>query len=118
MNPQPRTLHKKKEFISKPLKFMIAVASVASTLGLWGIFGQSNAQGATGQPTPAVPMPTVASLVSGDGTTTTVNSASTGTDSSLNALPVVTQPPATAVTAAPTVQYYPPAPITSTRTSR
>lgn len=113
---QNRPLHKKKEFISKPLKILIAVASVASTLGLWGIFGQGEAQGSIVQGNETT-MPTVATLVDA-GISNVSSSSNNSGDTSLNNLPIVTQAPVSTVSAVPTAQYYPPAPITSTRSSR
>jgi hypothetical protein len=60
---QNSTPHKKKEFISKPLKFIVAAASVAGTLGLWGIFSQADMKTATVAATDTA-LPTVATLVS------------------------------------------------------
>jgi hypothetical protein len=104
--------HKKKEFISKPLKFVIAAASLAGTLGLWGIFSKADVQNAVTQPTTDATLPTVATLVSVDSNSIAANSSSS---TSLDVLPVITQAPLPVVTAAPIINQ--PVPITRSRTS-
>jgi len=108
------TLHKKKEFISKPLKFVIAAASVAGTLGLWGIFSKVDVQATTVQGSNAS-FPTLATLVSVNANSSTSNTAA---NDSVSSLPVVTQPPTVSSYSAPVVTYNQPSPITSTRSSR
>ena len=114
---QNNTPHKKKEFIPKRFKFVIAAASMASTLGLWGIFSQADLQN-NGNQVVDIPLPTVATLVSVNIIpTANTGNTSVSANSSLNTLPVVTQPPATTVNSAPVLTYNQPAPITSTRSS-
>ena len=109
--------HKKKEFVSKPFKFIIAAASVAGTLGLWGIFSQTDVKNAAVQSTDAA-LPTLATLVSVNSNASMASASANGSATSLNLLPVVNQPTQSSVNSAPAVIYNPPAPITSTRSSR
>lgn len=108
----PNNTHKKKEFISKPLKFVIASASIAGTIGLWGIFSKADVQTTTVQ-TNMTQLPAVATLVA-DNSGTSVSQTSV-TD--VNALPVITQAPVTSNYSASTTNYFQPAPVTSTRSS-
>jgi dihydrodipicolinate synthase/N-acetylneuraminate lyase len=110
--------HKKKEMVSRPFKYIIAAASVAGTLGLWGIFSQAEVQNNTVTTVDA--LPTVATLVADAGVSSSSDvAASTTSNNTIDALPVVTQP-TTSVSSQQngTVNYYSPAPVTSTRSSR
>ncbi|MHC1740691.1 MAG: hypothetical protein AB9897_06220 [Anaerolineaceae bacterium] len=116
---QNTPLHKKKEFISRPLKYVITIASLAGTLGLWGIFSKVDAQTQNVKSTDPV-IPTVATLVSFDtvpASNQAVDSALADT-SSVNALPVVTQPAPSTVNSAPQTVFNQPVPVTSTSSSR
>jgi hypothetical protein len=116
------TSHKKKEFISKPMKFAIAAASIAGTLGLWGIFSNADMQNTTVQASTGDVIPTVATLVSVNASSVAAPSASVDTSSnsvsSLDSLPVVTQPPVVAAATAAPVIIQQPAPVTSSHSSR
>lgn len=113
-NNAPR---KRKVFVSKTIKFVIAAASVASTVGLWGVFSKQNVQ--TVQADAVLSgnsaMPTITALntvnVSKLVTTNTTNNP-------LAMLPVATQPATHASVSAGSVQILQPAPITQTRSSR
>jgi hypothetical protein len=112
--------HKKKEFISKQLKFAITAASIAGTLGLWGIFSKADVKNTTVQPTTDSTLPTVATLVSVNivpVVNTTVSTTSDSNSTSVNVLPVVTQPPVTVVATAAPVVIQQPAPVTSSHSS-
>jgi hypothetical protein len=113
--------HKKKEFISKPLKFVITAASIAGTLGLWGIFSKADVQSTIIQTATDSTLPTVATLVSVDTSSLaniTSNTTSGSSSTSVDVLPVVTQPPAVAVATAAPVVIQQPAPVTSSHSSR
>ncbi len=115
------TPHKKKEFISKPLKFAIAAASIAGTIGLWGVFSKADVQNANVQASTDAAFPTVATLVSVDASSladSDVNTAADSNPTSLDALPVVTQPPVVAAATAAPVVFQQPAPVNSARPSR
>lgn len=114
---QNNVSHKKKEFASKPFKFIIAAASVAGTLGLWGIFSQTDAKNAAAQSADTA-LPTLATLVSADANVSKGSVSADASAASLNSLPVATQPTQSVVNSAPAVIYNSPAPITSTRSSR
>jgi outer membrane murein-binding lipoprotein Lpp len=112
------TPHKKKEFVSKPLKFIIAAASVAGTLGLWGIFSKADVQATAVQGSNAS-FPTLATLVSVNANSVTNSSTNNAAaNDSVSSLPAVTQPPTVSSYSAPVVTYNQPSPITSTRSSR
>lgn len=122
-NSLPR---KKKELISKQVKYVIAAASVAGTMGLWGIFSKADVQTTTTQATDSA-LPTVATLVAVDTNSlaqidSTANnsgnlSASAGSDS-LSSLPVVTQAPSASISSGQASTFQQPVPLTSTRSSR
>ena len=110
--------HRKKDLISKQVKYMIAAASVAGTVGLWGIFSKADAQTSNVQSSDAL-APTLATLVALN-PSTDVNSSSSvvAADNSLSALPVVTQAPAVSSSNGQANVYQAPVPMTRTRTSR
>jgi hypothetical protein len=106
---------KKRSFVATSLKFMIAVASVAGTVGLWGVFSKKDVQATTTQTTD-LPMPVVATLIPVNTVSTTTAAT---TDTSLSSLPVVSQPAiGTNVNTNSNVQLLQPAPVTTTRSSR
>ncbi len=113
------TPHKKKVFITRSFKYLIAAFSVASTLGLWGILSKQDAQALNSSSTQsnAEPLPTLMTLNDVQVNSSTAN---TITSDPLALLPVATQPPAqTSYTNANTnIQILPPNPITTTRSSR
>lgn len=119
MNQQP-TPHKKKVFITKSFKYMVAAFSVASTVGLWGILSKQDVQSMNNISTQSNldPLPTLMTL-----NDVQVNTATAGTSTSsdpLAMLPVATQPPAqTSYTNSNTnITVLQPNPVTSTRSSR
>lgn len=117
-NSLPR---KKKEQISKQVKYAIAAASVAGTLGLWGIFSKGDVQVTTAQATDSA-LPTVATLVAvsqvNSNDSNSGISSTTASSDSLNSLPVVTQAPSTSISSGQSSLYQQPVPMTSTRSSR
>lgn len=104
---------KKREFISKQTKFVIALASVAGTLGLWGIFSNADIQSVS-QQSSQPEIPTLATLV----TANTTTNGSVAVNNNLSSLPVVTQAPSTSVSSGMVNSYQPPIPLTNTRSSR
>jgi hypothetical protein len=69
------TTHRKKQFVSNAFKYMIAVSSIAGTLGIWNLLANkdlvnANAQNSTnGQTTTSLdqaPLPTVAPVLKVD----------------------------------------------------
>lgn len=115
--------HKKKQLVSRPMKFVITAASIAGTLGLWGIFSNADVQNTNVTQTANNDvMPTVSTLIAVN--SSVINSSTASTDAgsnaatSLNSLPVVTQPPVVAAATAAPVIIQQPAPVTSSRSSR
>lgn len=116
-NNAPR---KKKVFVAKSFKYLLAAVSVAGTVGLWGVFSKQNVQAVNvpSTQTDLQPLPTLLAL--NDVQVSTTNSSSTQSDP-LAALPVATQPPSkTTVSSGNTgsIQILQPAPVTQTRSSR
>jgi hypothetical protein len=109
--------HKKKEMVSKPFKFIIAAASVAGTLGLWGIFSQAEVQNNI-TATTVDALPTVATLAASAGVTSSDTVVATSNSNTIDVLPVVTQPATTVSQTNSSTGSYAPAPVTSTRSSR
>ena len=115
---QNNAQHRKKELVSKQVKYLIAVASVAGTVGLWGLFSKADTQAVTTQNIePTLPvLPTLVAL--NPSTEISSPSVAVTADNSLSSLPVVTQAPVVAPTTGMTTVYQVPAPVTNTRTSR
>lgn len=108
-------VHKKKSFVSNSVKYLIAAASIAGTMGLWGLFSKKDVQATTVQVTDA-PFPTLVTLVSIKPVAATPVATN---DQSISSLPVVTQPAAIpAYTGSSNIQLSQPAPVTSSRSSR
>jgi hypothetical protein len=103
---------KRKNFITNSFKFLLAAASIAGTVGLWGVFSKKDAQTSSATLIES-PLPTITTLVSVDPSAFTAASA---TDSSISTLPVVSQP-TTSYSNSTSVQVLPPA-VTNTRSSR
>lgn len=104
---------KKKSFISSSFKYLIAVVSIAATVGLWGILSRQDMPIASAQ-TVSGPLPTLATLMN-----TNYDSAlSTTSNSDLTSeLPVVTQAPVISGSYS-NLQLQQSQPITSSRSSR
>lgn len=103
---------KRKGFIADSFKFLLAAASIAGTVGLWGVFSKKDAQ-ASSVTLIDSPLPTIATLVSVD---PSAFAAPSTTDSSISTLPVVSQP-TTSYSNSTGVQVLPPA-VTNTRSSK
>lgn len=102
----------KRSFISTSFKFMLAAASIAGTVGLWGVFSKKDAQASAATISDS-PLPTILTLVPFQ----TANSAAIPTsDTSISSLPVVTQAPVNNSTQI--VQLSQPSPVTNTKSSR
>jgi hypothetical protein len=110
MNSHPP--YHKKNLISSAFKYLIAVVSVAGTIGLWGAFSKKADQSSITQVTEP-PLPTIVTLVSFN---QPVAISTPATGSSISPLPVVTQPPAISYTNS-TTQLAQPTPITSSKSS-
>jgi hypothetical protein len=109
---QNTQVKKKRSFISSAFKFFIAAASVAGTVGLWGIFSKQAAQ-ASQNPVSEVPMPTLVTLVPLNGV---VSAPVSSVDTTLSSLPVVSQQSAP-VYSNSNIQVIQPAPVTTTKSS-
>ena len=122
-----KSVHHKKKFVPAAIKFMVAVGSMAGTVGLWNVLANKDLLQASAQNTDSAspstieqPLPTVATLI-------TVNSNSQGAS-------IVNQPTATVrditisttnQTTSPTVTngngvttFSSPAPVTTTQSSK
>jgi len=119
------TPHHKKKFVPTAFKFMVAVSSLAGTVGIWNFLSnkdllQANAQNIDGTPTTGtfVPLPTVVPLIS-----VNLSSAMQNT-SSVSAAPrevtitntALTQPTLTGSSSPSTIIM--PSPITNTASSK
>jgi len=114
-NNSPR---KKKVFVAHSIKFMIAAASVAGTIGLWGAFSKQNVQTVQAEDpkTALPPLPTLMALNSVD--TTSLRTTNSDGDP-LGLLPVATQPPSRTTVSSGAIQIIElPVPVTQTRSSR
>ncbi len=103
---------KKKTFVSNSFKFMLAAASIAGTVGLWGAFSKKDAQASVNALVDS-PLPTIKTLIPLDSSVVVVQSTS---DTTISSLPVVTQAPAN--TAYQGGNLAQPSPVTQTRSSR
>lgn len=114
---QTTSPHKKKVFITKSFKYLVAAFSIASTLGLWGIFSKQDVQSVSTDQSQSnlQPLPTVMPLNTAQINTSSVSS--TPTDP-LAYLPVATQPPSTITSSQGNIQIIQPNPVTQTRSSR
>ncbi len=122
MNQQPAP-HKKKVFITRSFKYMVAAFSLASTVGLWGLLSKQDVQSMNNVSTQSNPdpLPTLISLNDVQVSTTTSNTSSTsGSNDPLALLPEATQPPAQPSynNSNTSIQILQPNPVTSTRSSR
>lgn len=142
---KPR-MHRKKHFVSNAFKYMIAVSSIAGTLGIWNLLAnkdlvnansQNNVNGQTTPNTDQAPLPTLVPVIKVDlsalraNNTVTTNAQPTTentlkevarptTAPSTNSLPVVSlDAPSTNSNGnqgAPAV--LPPAPVSTTQSSK
>jgi len=142
------TIHRKKQFVSNAFKYMIAVSSIAGTLGIWNLLANkdlvnANAQSSTnGQPTIAVdqiPLPTLVPVITVNLKPLQTNGAvSTSTESTgtkpLREVARPTTAPSTSPAALPSLNIpttntnstvdqgapavLPPAPVTTTQSSK
>ena len=103
---------KKKSFVSNSFKFMLAAASIAGTVGLWGVFSKKDAEASVNALVDS-PLPTIKTLIPLDSTVAVAQSTS---DTSISSLPEVTQAPAN--TAYQGGNLLQPTPVTQTRSSR
>jgi hypothetical protein len=137
--------HHKKQFVSNAFKYMIAVSSIAGTLGIWNLLANkdlvnANAQTSTNGQTTNInqaPLPTLVPVIKVDlsslqanGTVTT--SSQTTAANPLREVARPTAAPATSSAAAPSLSspstnttvnqsapaVLPPAPVTTTQSSR
>jgi hypothetical protein len=104
---------RKKSFISTSFKFMLAAASIAGTVGLWGVFSKKDAQ-ASANALSDSPLPTIETLVPFN---TSGAAALPTSDTSISSLPVVTQAPKN-YTSQGGGQLAQPSPVTNTKSSR
>lgn len=134
------TTHHKKQFVSNAFKYMIAVSSIAGTLGIWNLLANkdlvnANAQPSTnGQSTTAIdqaPLPTLVPVLKVD-----MSNLNTGTALTTVATPLreVARPTAAPAAKLPSVGnpninsnnqnnqgnpvVLPPAPVTTTQSSK
>jgi len=127
------TTHHKKQFVSNAFKYMIAVSSIAGTLGIWNLLANkdlvnANAQTSTNGQTTTInqaPLPTLVPVIQ-----VNMNNINSGNGLTTAAAPLrqVTPPPATAASAvsAPSITsnnqsnpvVLPPAPVTTTQSSK
>lgn len=109
---------KRKIFVSKSIKFLIAAASVAGTVGFWGIFSKQNVQAVQTGDVPAA-LPAIPTLVALNQVDISSLPTVSGTSDPLAMLPVATQPPSiSAPVSSGSVQVIQPAPVTQTKSSR
>lgn len=120
------TPHRKKKFVPTAFKFMVAVSSLAGTVGIWNFLSnkdllQANAQNINVTPTTGnfAPLPTVVPLIS-----VNVSSASQTTSSASTAPRAVTvtntnvNQPALATGSSSSSMIIMPSPITNTASSK
>ena len=124
---QNKTIHRKKKFVPAAFKFMVAVGSMAGTVGIWNTLAnrellQANAQNTTidnTSTTAEAPLPTVAPLLTVDwssDTATVVQPTAAVRDVTITAS---SQPALTTTSnnsGVPT--FSSPAPITTTQSSK
>lgn len=148
INMEKPTTHRKKQFVSNAFKYMIAVSSISGTLGIWNLLANkdlvnANAQNSTnGQTTIAIdqaPLPTLVPIITVNLSSlqTNVTTSTTTESTSANPLREVALPtaaPLTSSAALPSLiisspntnltvdqgspAVIPPAPVTSTQSSR
>jgi len=132
------TTHRKKQFVSNAFKYMIAVSSVAGTLGIWNLLANkdlvnANAQTSTNEQTTTTidqaPLPTLVPVITVD-----LSNISKGTGLTTAAAPLreVARPTAAPATNLPSAALpsitsnnqsnnpavLPPAPVTTTQSSK
>jgi hypothetical protein len=125
------TTHRKKQFVSNAFKYMIAVSSIAGTLGIWNLLAnkdlvnasaQTNPNGQTNAAVNQAPLPTLVPV-----TQVNMNDITKGNGLIVAATPLrqVTPPAATASASQSLTTnsqsnpvVLPPAPVTTTRSSR
>lgn len=110
---QNTQIRRKRSFFSGAFKFLIAVASVAGTVGLWGVFSKKDAQASFNSVTD-VPLPTIATLVPLTGA---VAAPATAVDTTFSSLPVVSQQSSSPAYSNSNIQVVQPAPVTTTKSS-
>jgi hypothetical protein len=120
-NMDKTILHRKKQFVPSAFKFMLAVGSLAGTLGIWNLLAkqdlQASAQSATTDAINQAPLPTLVPL-------TTVNITSSGVTINSTPLRQVTTSSNSNSSASVTSSnqtsnpVFIPAPVTTTRSSR
>lgn len=131
------TTHRKKQFVSNAFKYMIAVSSIAGTLGIWNLLANkdlvnanaqtNNTNGQTTTSIDQVPLPTLVPVIKVD-----MSNISSGTGLTTAAAPLrevarpTAAPAATSSSALPGISsnnqsnpvVLPPAPVTTTQSSR
>jgi hypothetical protein len=127
------TTHRKKHFVSNAFKYMIAVSSIAGTLGIWNLLAnkdlvnanaQNNTSGQTTTNTDQAPLPTLVPVIKVDlgalkANTSVITVAQPTTESVLREVAKPTAAPSTnnnVDQGAPAV--LPPAPVTTTQSSK
>ncbi len=118
---QQNAPRKKKVFVTNSFKYLVAAVSVASTVGLWGVFSKQDAQAMNNTSTQIDPAPLPTLIPLNDVSTTGASVSGAAQTDPLALLPVATQPPSqSAVTSSNTgsVQIIQPNPVTQTRSSR
>jgi hypothetical protein len=126
---EKKTTHKKKKFVPTAFKFMVAVGSLAGTVGIWNILSNKDLLQASAQntdptsiaPTVEQPLPTVAPLMSID--INSQNNQVTATQPTLTVRDVTISTTNQTKSAAPSssagiTTFSAPAPITTTQTSK
>ena len=130
------TTHRKKQFVSNSFKYMIAVSSIAGTLGIWNLLANkdlvnANAQPSTnGQTTTTLdqaPLPTLVPVIKVDMSNSSSGTALTTAAAPLREVARPTAAPATTTSAAsPNITsnnqsnpvILPPAAVTTTQSSK
>ena len=132
------TIHRKKQFVSNSFKYMIAVSSIAGTLGIWNLLANkdlvnanaqsNNTNGQTTTTIDQVPLPTLVPVIKVD-----MSNISSGTGLTTAAAPLreVARPTAAPATTSSSAALpgitsnnqsnpviLPPAPVTTTQSSR
>lgn len=123
-----KKMHQKKKFVPAAFKFMVAVGSLAGTVGIWNILANKDLLQASAQnidptgaaPTTQQPMPTVAPLMSIDlnSQNPTVEIQPTLTVRDVTISPSNQNTSAAASSSAGITTFSAPAPITITQTSK
>ena len=131
------TTHRKKQFVSNAFKYMIAVSSIAGTLGIWNLLAnkdlvnanaQTNTNGQTTTTLDQAPLPTLVPVIKVDMSNINSGTALTTAATPLREVARPTAAPATTSSSAalPSITsnnqsnpvVLPPAPVTTTQSSR